>query len=146
SDKISLRLLNLKMEDKTVEAKIAIDKGLIPEGGTNGLKEKIEMSSSIPSPFVLSINEVNTEHDGETGTIHVLTSQQVVSGTLAANITITPAIRFAAVPSEDGFTIRSDNFDQSKSYTLTLAKGIRGRIGGVLHEEYSTNITFGELA
>jgi hypothetical protein len=146
SDKISLRLLNLKMEDKTLQAKIAIDKGLVPEGGTNGLKDKIETKSPIPSPFVLSVNEVTTEHDGETGTIKVMTSQQVVASTLASNITLDPAVKFTAEPSDDGFIIRSDNFDQAKSYALNLAKGIRGRIGGVLHEIYTTNITFGELA
>ncbi|HEY4064567.1 MAG TPA: MG2 domain-containing protein [Puia sp.] len=146
SDKISLRLLNMKMEDKTLQAKLSIDKGLVPEGGTNGLKDRIETLSSIPSPFVLSINEVTTEHDGQTGTIKVMTSQQVVAATLAANITFDPAVKFAVEPADDGFTIRSDNFDQAKSYALNLAKGIRGRIGGVLHEEYTTNITFGELA
>jgi len=146
SDRISLRLLNLKMEDKTLDAKISIDKGLLPEGGTNGLKDKIEMTSAIPSPFVLTINDVTTEHDGETGSIHVLTSQQLVSGTLAASVSFTPAVKFTVEPTDDGFIIKSDNFDQSKSYALKLAKGLRGRIGGVLHEEYSTNITFGELA
>jgi len=146
SDRISLRLTNLKMEDRSVDATVAIDKGLLPDGGTNGLKEKIETISTIPSPFVLTVNEVNTQHDGETGSIHVQTSQQVVAGGLAANISFSPAVKFTVEPAEDGFVIKSDNFDQSKSYALTLAKGIRGRIGGILHEEYSTNITFGELA
>ncbi|HEX9511423.1 MAG TPA: MG2 domain-containing protein [Puia sp.] len=146
ADKITLRLLNLKMEDKNVEAKISIDKGLVPEGGTNGLKELIETHSTIPSPFVLQINEVTAEHDGETGTLKVTTSQQIVAANLASHISLVPAVKFTVEPSEDGFVIRSDNFDQSKSYALTLAKGLRGRIGGVLHEEYNTNITFGELA
>jgi alpha-2-macroglobulin len=91
SDKISLRLQNLKMEDKTLDAKISVDKGLVPEGGTNGLKEKLIASSTIPSPFVLTVNEVTTEHDGESGTIKVLTSQQVVAATVAASIAISPA-------------------------------------------------------
>jgi len=146
SDKITLRLLNLKMEDKTVEAKIAIDKGLVPEGGTNGLKEAIETKSNIPSPFVLQINEVTAEHDGETGTLKVTTSQQVTSTNLASYISLDPAVKFTVEPSDDGFVIRSDNFDQSKSYALTITKGLRGRIGGVLHEEYNNNVTFGELA
>jgi len=146
SDKITLRLLNLKMEDKNVEAKISIDKGLVPEGGTNGLKEIIETRSTIPSPFVLQINDVTAEHDGETGTLKVMTSQQVVPANLASYISLVPAVKFTVEPSDDGFVIRSDNFDQSKSYALTLTKGLRGRIGGVLHEEYNTNITFGELA
>jgi uncharacterized protein YfaS (alpha-2-macroglobulin family) len=145
SDRIALRLQNLKMEDKTLEAKITVDKGLLPEGGTNSLKEKIQLSSSIPSPFVLTVGEVTTDHDGTTGTIHVQTSQQVTASGLAAAIGFSPAIKFTAEPSDDGFIIRSDNFNQAKSYTLTLSKGLRGRIGGILHEEYSTNVTFGEL-
>ncbi|HVW61133.1 MAG TPA: MG2 domain-containing protein, partial [Puia sp.] len=145
-DKITVRLLNLKMEDKNKEAVISIDKGLVPEGGANGLKEKLESKSTIPSPFVLQINDVNTEHDGTTGQIKVLTSQQVVATNLASFIKLDPAVKFTVEPSENGFVISSDNFDQSKSYALTLTKGLRGRIGGVLHEEYNTNITFGELA
>ena len=144
-DKITVRLLNLKMEDKNKEATISIDKGLAPEGGTNGLKEKLESKSTIPSPFVLQVNDVHTEHDGTMGTIKVLTSQQVVATGLASFIKLDPAVKFTVETSDDGFIITSDNFDQSKSYALSLTKGLRGRIGGVLHEEYNTNITFGEL-
>ena len=146
ADRITLRLLNLKMEDKNIAAKISIDKGLVPEGGTTGLKDVIETNSTIPSPFVLQVNEVTAEHDGETGTLKVATSQQVVAANLASYIKLDPAVKFTVEPSDDGFVLRSDNFDQSKSYALTLTKGLRGRIGGVLHEEYNTNITFGELA
>ncbi len=145
SDRISLRLLNLKMEDKTLDAKIGIEKGLLPEGGTNGLAARIELDASIPSPYILTIGEVTTEHDGTTGSIRVSTSQQIIPANLAAALSFSPAVKFTAEPTETGFVIRSDNFDQSKSYTLSIGKGIRGRIGGVLHEEYSTNITFGEL-
>ena len=88
---------------------------------------------------------MTTEHDGTTGSIRVNTSQQIIPANLAAAISLSPAIKFTAEPTETGFVIRSDNFDQTKSYTLTIAKNIRGRIGGILHEEYSTNITFGEL-
>ncbi len=145
SDRISLRLLNLKMEDKTLDAKIGIDKGLLPEGGTNGLATPLQLNASIPSPYILTIGDVNTEHDGETGSIRVFTSQQIIPANLTDAISLSPAVKFTTEPTETGFVIRSENFDQSKSYTLTIGKGIRGRIGGVLHEEYSTNITFGEL-
>jgi len=145
SDRVSLRLLNLKMEDKTLDAKIGIEKGLLPEGGTNGLAARIDLNTSIPSPYVLTIGDVNTEHDGTTGSIRVSTSQQIVPANLGGAITLSPAVKFTAQATETGFMITSDNFDQSKSYTLTIARSIRGRIGGILHEEYSTNITFGEL-
>ena len=146
SDRIDLRLTDLKMQDKTLDLKLIVDKGLLPEGGTNGLTDKIETSASIPSPYILTIGEITTDHDGSTGAVHVQTSQEMVEGGLAAAISISPAVKFTAVATENGFTIRSDNFDQEKSYTITLAKGLRGRIGGTLHEEYSANITFGELA
>lgn len=145
-DRITLRLLNMKMEDKNFDARISIDRGLVPEGGTNGSKEKIESHTSVPSPFVLQINDVTTEHDGSTGTIKVSTSQQVNAAGLASAISFNPSVKFSTEPTDNGFLIRSDNFDQSRSYELTLAKGLRGRIGGVLHEQYNTNITFGELA
>lgn len=145
SDRISLRLLNLHAEDKTLDAKIDIGKGLLPEGGTNGLAAPIELNTSIPSPYVLAIGDVTTEHDGTTGSIRVATSQQVIPANLASTVTLSPAVKFTTQATETGFVISSDNFDQSKSYTLTIGKTIRGRIGGVLHEEYTTNITFGEL-
>ncbi|HEV3414045.1 MAG TPA: MG2 domain-containing protein [Puia sp.] len=145
SDRISLRLLNLKMEDKTLDAKIGIEKGLLPEGGTNGLATRIELNAAIPSPYILTIGEVTTEHDGTTGSIRVSTSQQIFPTNLAAAISFSPAVKFTAEPTETGIVIRSENFDQSKSYALTIGKSLRGRIGGILHEEYSTNITFGQL-
>jgi uncharacterized protein YfaS (alpha-2-macroglobulin family) len=146
SDRISLRLTGLKAQDKDFDIRLTVDQGLLPEGGTTGLKEKIESSAVIPSPYVLTVGELTTDHDGSTGTIHVRTSQQLMEQGLASAITLSPSIRFTATATEDGFIIRSDNFDQEKSYTLTLAKGLRGRIGGTLHEEFSSNITFGELA
>ncbi len=146
SDRITVRLLDLKMEDKNLDAKLVVSKGLLPDGGTNGLKEDIALTTSIPSPYVLTIGEIRTEHDGSTGTIIVQTSQGVNATSLASAISFSPAVKFTAEATEDGFAIHSDNFDQDKSYTLNLARGLRGVIGGVLHEEYSTNITFGELA
>lgn len=145
SDHISLRLVNLKMEDKTLDAKIGIEKGLLPDGGTNGLAAKLDLSTSIPSPYVLTIGDVTTDHDGTTGSIRVSTSQQIIDANLAGAITLSPAVKFTTEVTETGFVIRSDNFDQSKSYALTIGKSIHGRIGGVLHEDYTTNITFGEL-
>jgi len=146
SDRITLRLLDLKMEDKNLEAKLVVGKGLLPDGGTNGLKDDIALTATIPSPFVLTIGEIQTDHDGSTGTITVQTSQGVTASSLASAISFSPAVKFTAEPTEDGFAIHSDNFDQEKSYTLTVAKGLRGVIGGILHEEYSSNITFGQLA
>jgi len=144
-NKISLRITGLATEDRDYDIKISLDKGLIPQGGTNATKEKADIKALIPSPFNLTINDVNSEHDGTTGTLTVRTSQQVATENLASFIKFDPAVKFTVEPSEDGFIISSEGFDASKSYGLTLTKGLRGKIGGVLKDEYKNNFAFGKM-
>jgi uncharacterized protein YfaS (alpha-2-macroglobulin family) len=44
-----------------------------------------------------------------------------------------------------GITLRSAKFNPETSYALTVAKGLRGKIGGVLREEYKGSVAFGEI-
>ncbi|OQP62080.1 hypothetical protein A3860_29450 [Niastella vici] len=143
--RISLRISGMKLEDKDLDAKVAFDKGLVPDGGVNGTKEAIENKVVIPSPYNLTINDVHAEHDGLSGTVFVRTSQQVLMENISSLIHFTPAVKFSVQQTEDGFTVTSDNFDADKSYVFTIAKGLRGRIGGVLREQYDNNVAFGEL-
>jgi alpha-2-macroglobulin len=143
--KVSLRLLNMKTEDRDYNITITLNKGLVPKDGKNGLKEAAETKAIIPSPFVLTINDVNTEHDGSIGIITVRTSQQVASQNLAGFIKIEPAVKYSTEITDDGFTISSDAFDADKSYELQLSKGLRGIIGGTLKEAYSNTIAFGKM-
>jgi uncharacterized protein YfaS (alpha-2-macroglobulin family) len=144
-NKVSLRILNLKAEDKDYDIKISIDKGMLPEGGVNATKEKVETNAIIPSAFILTVNDVNADHDGSTGTITVRTSQQVVAESLVSYIKFEPAVKFTAEATDDGFIISSEGFDASKSYALSLLKGLRGKIGGVLKDEYHNNFAFGKM-
>ncbi len=143
--KVSLRILGIKAEDKDLDAKVTLDKGLVPDGGTNGTKEAIENKLVIPSPFNLSINDVTAEHDGTGGTVYVRTSQQVVMENIGSRIQFDPAVKFTVAQTDDGFSINSEGFDADKTYAITIGKGLRGRIGGVLREEYKGNVAFGEL-
>lgn len=143
--KVSLQVAGLNVQDKDYATLIRIGKGLVPEGGNNGTPEVIETKSGIPSPFVLLINDVQSEHDGSTGTIYIKTSQQVVPENLNSFIKFTPAVRYNAEPTDDGFMITSDNFDVENSYEFTVAKGLRGKIGGVLREEHYNQVAFGKL-
>jgi uncharacterized protein YfaS (alpha-2-macroglobulin family) len=142
SNKISLRIANLKMQDDDYETSISVDKGLVPEGGVNGTVEKIEIKSVISSPFILHVNDVSTNDDGS---VKVTTSQQVVSPNISSFIKLSPIVKFTVETQDDGFIIRSDHFDVSKTYELAISKGLRGRIGGVLKDEYNGNIAFGQL-
>ncbi|NML22798.1 alpha-2-macroglobulin family protein [Pseudoflavitalea sp. G-6-1-2] len=143
--KVSLKLQGVKMEDKDLEVSATIDKGLVPEGGTNGTAAAIENKLFVPSPFNLTINDVSAEHDGAGGIVYVRTSQQVQLANISTYIKFNPAVKFTVAQTDDGFSISSDQFDADKSYELTLTKGMRGRIGGTLREEFNGNVAFGEL-
>lgn len=143
--RLSLRITGLKPEDKDLEARVTLEKGLVPEGGVNGTKEAIENKVFIPSPYNLTINDVQSEHDGLGGKVYVRTSQQVLMENIASLIKFNPAVKFSVEQTDDGFAVSSEGFDADKSYVFTIAKGLRGKIGGVLREEYNNNIAFGEL-
>ena len=145
SEKISVRLAGIPTTDKDHEIKLQLDKGLIPVGGTNGTTELSSASAMIPSPFVLRINDVEANPDGGGGSIEVSTSQQINATDLASYIHLDPAVRFTTEITENGFTIQSDLFSIDKTYQLTIKKGLRGQIGGTLHEDYINNLAFGTV-
>lgn len=144
-NKLSIRIIGLKPEDKDLESRVLLAKGLVPEGGVNGTSEPIESKVFIPSPFNLSVNDVSAEHNGTSGTVFIRTSQQMIMENISSYIRFNPAIKFNIEQTDDGFALTSDDFDVSKTYLLTLNKGLRGRIGGVLREQYDNNVAFGEL-
>lgn len=144
-NKISFRVQGLKQEDKDLSAKVIIEKGLKPENGTNATTQPITASFSIPSPYVLTIQNIHAEHDGVEGSVKVTTSQQLASEAIKPFIKLNPDISFSTELTEDGFVIRSSKFDVEKSYVLTVLKDLRGKIGGTLKEDYAGSIAFGEL-
>ena len=144
-NKISVRVIGLKPEDKDLESQVILEKGLVPEGGVNGIKENIESKVFIPSPFNLAINDMSSEHNGTSGTVFVRTSQQLYVDNLASFVQFSPSVKYNIEQTDDGFAITSENFDVTKTYLLTLNKGLRGRIGGILREQYENNVAFGEL-
>ena len=143
--KISFRLASFKPEDRNYVTRITIDKGLRPEGGTNSMNEPITENLSVPSPYVLTIQNVESEYDGTEGTIRVTTNQQLVEADLKSFISFDPGIQYTTEVDESGLTLRSDKFDMEKSYTVTFKEGMRGKIGGELKEESQHQVAFGEL-
>ncbi|MGZ8558179.1 MAG: alpha-2-macroglobulin family protein [Chitinophagaceae bacterium] len=144
-NKVSVRINGLKNEDKDFNAKIIIDKGLKPEAGTNAIADPITASFTISSPYILTIQNVEAQHDGMEGTVKITTSQQLTGESLKPFVKFDPEISYNIESNENGFTLRSDKFNTDKSYTLTVAKGLRGKIGGVLKEDHSETVVFGEL-
>ena len=143
--KMSVLISGLKLEDKDYNLTVMLQKGIVPEGGKNGLAEARNLQAVIPSPFTLHINDVSSEHDGTNGIIYIKTSQQLVAEKLEQLITLDPKVGYTTALTEDGFTITSPKFDVNNSYNLTLLPGLRGVIGGTLKEAYNTGIAFGQM-
>ncbi len=145
SNNIGIRLNAFKVEDKNHEAKITLAKGLSAEGGKNNTDDKISTTVSIPSPFVLNINEVQAEHDGTEGIVHINTSQQLIGENIKSYFKFEPAVFYTVEPSANGVILRSDKFIAENSYALVITKGLRGKVGGVLKEDYNGGVAFGQL-
>jgi len=143
--RISITLSGIKQQDKDIEGNLVIEKGIVPPGGRNATKEDITGTFTVPSPANLVINTVTAEHDGLTGIINVAASQQIAIENLSSYIQIEPSVKFGVERTDEGFALKSENFNAEKSYLLTIKKGLRGLIGGTLHEQSDNNITFGEL-
>jgi len=145
-NKISVRINELgKAEDKNYQAKVTIEKGLKPEDGTNSTNDILSSTLSIPSPYLLAIQNVESEHDGTEGVVTVTTSQQLTGENLSSYVKFDPQVKYSTELTDNGFVIRSSGFNVGKSYALTIVQGLRGKIGGVLKEEYNGSIAFGEL-
>ena len=142
---VSVRLKNFKMEDKNYEAQVLFNEGLKPVNGENSIREPIKTLLSIPSPFVLNIHNVESEHDGEQGLVHIYTSQQLTGENIQQFIQFDPLIKYSIQYEDYGFTIRSDRFAADKGYSFTISPGLRGKIGGVLKESYNGSVAFGQL-
>jgi len=142
---VAIRLNSFRAEDKNYEAEISIDKGLKPERGENSTKDPIKTILSIPSPYVLMINSVESEHDGTEGLVHIYTSQQLNGQTISNYIKFSPNVSYNVQYEDYGVTLRSDKFDAENSYTFAINKGLRGTVGGVLKEEYNGSVAFGQL-
>jgi uncharacterized protein YfaS (alpha-2-macroglobulin family) len=145
TDAIAVRLNSFRGEDKNYEAEITVEKGLKPEKGENATGEPIKTVLSIPSPYVLNINNVESEHDGTEGAVHIYTSQQLTGQNVSSFIKFDPAVTYTVQYEDYGVTLRSEKFDAESSYTFTISTGLRGNIGGILKEEYNGSIAFGQL-
>jgi hypothetical protein len=138
--KISVTIMNLKMEDKDLTGKVSISKGLLPEGGATGTSEDTETTFSLTSPYTLSILNLEADHDGAIGTVKIFTSQPVIAENLDNFISISPAVSIKSEIVSDGLVLSSEEFDVSKSYSLVLKKGNarknRWRVKRGIHQHF----------
>jgi len=142
---VILRLNGFRAEDRSYEASISVSEGLLPQGGRKATTEPLKANLTISSPYVLQVNNVESEHDGAEGVVMIHTSQQLQGEPVTPFVRFEPAVSYTVEYTDYGLALRSTQFKPESSYELILAKGLRGRIGGVLREEQSSQVAFGQL-
>ena len=143
--KISLLLSGIIPEDKDLTIDIVIEKNLLPVNGTNPSDKNFKQKVIIPSPYLIYFANIEAEHDGIAGVVKLFTSQKINSENINSFISFSPSVTFTSQPTDAGIEIRSEKFDVSKPYQITVKQGLKGNIGGTLKEDYTNNITFGQL-
>lgn len=145
ASEVGIRLSGLKTEDKSYDAVIKLDAGIMPAGGIDATKDATSQSLTLPSPRILNISNLEAEHTGTEGIVRLYSSQQLSPDNLSNYIAFEPAVPYTIEYTDYGAVLRSDKFDAEKSYSLTVNKGLRGRLGGSMKEDYNGAIGFGEL-
>ncbi len=143
--KISVKIRGMKAEDRDFVFGILLGKDLKPVNGENGTPQEIKEEFSLPSPFVLKISEVVAEHAGTGGTIRVKSSQPIMMEGLDKFIQLDPKVSFSTAVNDNELAISSNNFNVDDAYNLTLLKGLKGSLGGVLKEDFRQAVAFGQL-
>ena len=145
SRNVSFIISDIENEDKDLDAKITIKKGLGAYNGSVKTTEDFEEEFLIPSPFKLLINEVQANHDGTDGTITVYTTQEVNTKDIKKFITLEPSLKYTVEAYPSYFYIKSSEFSMNHKYDLTIKEGLLGKLGGKLKHEYTQPLSFGEL-
>jgi uncharacterized protein YfaS (alpha-2-macroglobulin family) len=142
---ITVLVKGLKREDKDYAIEISLNKGLVPESGTEKMSEVYVEKFDLPSPFKLEISDVQANHDGNEGTITVYTTQEVVADDIKKFIKIDPSVRYTVDIQQGNFNIISEDFSIDQNYEIVILKGLAGKAGGELKFEYSQPVSFGQI-
>ena len=145
SNLISVTLLKVQKEDKDKTIKSFIGKGLKIYRSESSTKNDIKDETILISPYKLEVTNIEREHDGVEGRIMIYTSQQTKAQDLESYIELKPSVKFKTLIEQDHFTIYSEEFKPNEVYNMTIKKGLRGVIGGLLKENYESQVSFGEL-
>ncbi|MFY0651436.1 MAG: alpha-2-macroglobulin family protein [Cyclobacteriaceae bacterium] len=146
SDKSIARffLPNIEVADETFKIQVELAEGINPIGGNIKTKTRTARILSLKSPYNVSVEDIQGEHNGVEGNISIDISQETTDD--AKNfLTISPKISFDIEITSTGLKITSDEFDLRKKYSVTVQKGLKGKYGGALKSDFKKEISFGNL-
>ena len=143
SDNIDLAFYyDIQTANDKLKGEVIIEKGLIPAGGNHASESKIELDFNIPSRDNLVISDMVPGFDNGKGIITVFTSQPISEQDFNSIITIEPAVTFETKLLENGLQLKGD-FLETKTYQVTVKKGLKSVFDREMAEDYSKAVSFG---
>lgn len=138
---LSILFPNPKATNETSKVKVVLKKV-----GKSMKEEQFTEKSSVPGIQKLKLEDVETVHNGVSGTVFIGTSQPVSEKKLKESIRIEPAVNFTATADDKGITVSSEEFAPDQTYEINVTENVIGIFGGKLNSTYSEDIAFGEVA
>ncbi|MCY7353345.1 MAG: alpha-2-macroglobulin family protein [Cytophagaceae bacterium] len=165
---IPVTLPDVRSAREAKPLKITLAEGLgIPNTAFKSDKV-IELNTSLPSPFLLEVVDVQSGFENGQGFVRVVTTQELrtesleggyqLNGTAPEPETrydslgnpiktpppVAPQLQTRAELTENGFILRGD-FNESDTYTLTLNEQLSGVLGAKLTEPQTKDVFFGKM-
>ncbi|MEL7147366.1 MAG: hypothetical protein AAFO69_13415, partial [Bacteroidota bacterium] len=141
---IQFYLPDLPVDDQSFKIALNVAEGIRPLQGNMATTMPIQRSLTLSSPFSVSVEDIISEHNGVEGTLTVNVSQETTADAKDF-ISITPKVSFEVETTASGLTIKSDDFNASGRYKVTVKEGLKGKYGGKLKSDFVKEISFGEL-
>ncbi|MDX5321648.1 MAG: alpha-2-macroglobulin family protein, partial [Bacteroidota bacterium] len=130
--------------EEDVMLRVGIKQGLKIAGQNSASKRDQEMSTVLPSRLRLEITDVTALYEDNEGIITVNTSQALSNADLTGAYSLTPAVGTSVNRLDNGFEIRG-SFDLSQVYSLVIYNKLEGVLGGKMKDNYTRNLSFGQL-
>lgn len=142
SKTLSIVFSNPKTTNETAKVKVVLKKV-----GKSMKENQFTEKSSVPAIQKLELRNVETVHNGVSGSVFIATSQPVSENKLKQAISFEPALNnFNATADDKGITISSEEFSPEQNYEINVTEEVIGIFGGKMKSDFSEDVSFGEIA
>ncbi len=127
--------------DQNIPINISIDKEMPFAGNTVKSESKINNNTIIPSRTKLMITGVTAEMSEGNGFLNIYSSQPLLNENLTNHISISPKVDFSVEHQNNALRLSGD-FEEGKTYKITVSKNIKGIFGTTLGDDYTQSVSF----
>ncbi len=127
--------------DQDFPVKIFVDKGMSCSNSSKVTDYLMEKTANIPARGDLMITGMAPEFVEGQGTIHVFTSQPIITNNLKEIISIKPNVDFTIDGQDNVINLKGD-FIEDKTYTIHISSKLTGIFGKPMEQDYEQPVTF----